>query len=213
MPIQDEQIMAVFATNPVPGVDFSDAINRMGNKPAIYLRVIKSFVASTPEVLDELAQVNLQNIADYAVRIHGIKGSLYGIGATLVGDEARALEFAAKAADWPTVERDNPTVIAHINQLIEQLQALAQLIDGADKTDDDSRPLVTAPDAAVLERLAQASYNFEIELMEQAIEELDGFRYRNDPELTERLQAQLTDFRYDLVEETARAALASLGNS
>ena len=213
MPIQDEQIMAVFVANPVSGVDFADAINRMGNKPAIYLRVIKSFVASTPAVLDELAQVSLPSIADYAVRIHGIKGSLYGIGAMTVGDEARALELAAKAADWPTVERDNPTVIAHINQLIKQLQALAQLIDGTDKANGDTRPLVAAPDHAVLERLAQASYNFEIELMEQAIEELDGFRYRNDPELTERLRAQLTDFRYDLVEETAKAALASLGNS
>jgi HPt (histidine-containing phosphotransfer) domain-containing protein len=202
--------MAVFMANPIPGMDFADAINRMGNKPSIYLRVIKSFIASTPEVLDILAQVTLSDLADYAVRIHGIKGSLYGIGAMTAGDEARALEFAAKAANWLIVERDNPTAIAHINQLIKQLRALVQLIDGADKADSDPRPLVAAPDAAVLERLAEASYNFEIELMEQAIDELDGFRYRSDPELVKRLRTQLTDFRYDLVENEARAALASL---
>ncbi|MDR1713726.1 MAG: hypothetical protein LBR39_06200, partial [Coriobacteriales bacterium] len=106
-------VNAILDATPIAGVDYADGLQRFSGNGAIYLRILKSYVQNTPNTLAALAQVTPQTLADYAVTVHGLKGSCYGISATPLGDEAKALEFASKAGEWETVQRDNPVLIAH----------------------------------------------------------------------------------------------------
>ena len=124
MPLSNEQIIRILDENPIEGLDYTDGLNRLSNQASIYLRIVNTFVKSTPDLLEELARVTPETIADYTIRIHGLKGSCYSIGAMAPGDEAKALELAAKAFDWDTIEQDNQQVIEQTNRLIDQLQAV-----------------------------------------------------------------------------------------
>jgi hypothetical protein len=197
----------IFSENPIEGVDYNDGLSRFGNQAAIYLRIIKSFIKNTPPTLDELATVTEDSLADYAVRIHGLKGSCYGISAMTVGDEAKALELASKASDWATVQRDNPTVIEHVNELIAQLQALVDKVEQSESAEDDTRPVADAPDRSLVLQLLEATQSFDVIGMEQAIKDMEAVRYRSYPRLVADLREQLTNFRYDLIEDKARELL------
>jgi HPt (histidine-containing phosphotransfer) domain-containing protein len=204
---QNEQVQKALNENPIEGVDYADGLARFGNQPAIYLRIIKSFIKNTPVSLTELAAVTTDTLSDYAVRVHGLKGSCYGISATVIGDEAKALEIASKASDWETVQRDNPTVIARVNELIAQLQHLVDEAEQSANDEADQRPVLEAPDRDLVYKLLEATRNFDVDAMGQLIKDMDAARYRSDLHLVDNLREQLTNFRYDLIEDKARELL------
>jgi HPt (histidine-containing phosphotransfer) domain-containing protein len=208
MSTQNDQIQKAFTDHPIEGVNYAEGLGRFGNQPAIYLRIIKSFIKNTPASLIELAQATPETLNDYAVRIHGLKGSCYGISAMTIGDEAKALEIASKASDWDTVQRDNPTIIARVEELIAQLQAVVDQAEQAEGADADQRPMADAPDRSLVRRLLEATQSFDVIAMEQAIKDMDALRYRSDSRLVEDLKEQLTNFRYDLIEDKARELLS-----
>ena len=203
MPADDEQIAYILSANPIKGVDFSDGLARFASHASIYLRILDTFIKSTPEILGDLAKVTPQTISEYTVRIHGLKGSCYGISAIKLGDEAKALEQAAKDSDWDTIQRDNPLIIEHTCALIDQLQRVVDLVEHANEVPADPRPLLDKPDEAQIEKLLEATLDFDYEAIERAIKELDLACYRSDPNLVQTLKEQLTLFRYDLIENKA----------
>ncbi|MDR1015074.1 MAG: hypothetical protein LBL86_08895 [Coriobacteriales bacterium] len=207
MALSKEQILKIFEENPIEGVDYADGLTRFGNQPSIYLRIVKSYIKNTPESLEELAAVTPDALDAYAVRIHGLKGSCYGISAIALGDEAKELEIASKASDWDAVQRGNPAVIAHVRELIAKLQGLVDKVEADEAAGTDTRPETDAPDPGRLRKLLDATQRFDVEAMERIIKEMDALRYRSDPRLVEVLREHLTNFRYDLIEEKAQGLL------
>ncbi|MDR1421921.1 MAG: Hpt domain-containing protein [Coriobacteriales bacterium] len=197
----------ILNANPIPGVDYTDGLKRFANNGSIYLRIVKSFVTNTPKTLDELAAVSPETLPEYAVQVHGLKGSCYGISATVIGDEARALEVAAKISDWAEVERDNPTLLEHAHELIEQLQRLLDTVAAAEHQ-GNGKPSAATPDPTLIHRLLNATLDFDADGMQKALDELDRFVYTSDPKAIDYLREQTTNFRYDLVEEKARELLS-----
>jgi HPt (histidine-containing phosphotransfer) domain-containing protein len=207
MPVTSEQILEILKANPIEGVDYADGLKRFGNQATIYLRIVKSFIQNTPVTLDELSAVTQETIDDYMVKVHGLKGSCYGISAMVLGDEAKALEFAAKAYEWDTIVRDNPTLLAHVHALIAQLQGIVDKCEQAETTDDDPRQVVDKPDVGLVRELLEATQTFDVVAMGQIIDKLDTVRYKSDPKLVAELKEQLTNFRYDLIEDKATELL------
>ena len=213
MPLSNEQMIELFYQNPIEGVDFADGLARFSNMPAIYLRILKAFAKSTPEILEALATVTPETISDYSISIHGLKGSCYGVSAMALGDEAKALELASKAADWETIERDNPKVIEHAWTLIDKYQALIDAIEHPDGNKAElatakTRPLLDKPDRAVIEKLLNATSNYDVEAIKAVIEELDKASYSSHPKLVEELRQLVTFFKYEAIEKKARDLLA-----
>lgn len=200
MPVDNDRIIHILNDNPIEGVDYAEALNRFGNQAAIYLRIIGIFIESTPDTLEVLAKVRPETMTDYTIRIHGFKGSCYGISALALGDEAKALELASKDLDWDRIEQGNPLVIEHALALVGQLKHLVDMVEqeGAEGS-GDIRPLLDAPDKAVLETLLEATENFDVDGIEQAIKELDKARYDSDPTLVSDLKGLLARFKYDLI--------------
>jgi HPt (histidine-containing phosphotransfer) domain-containing protein len=206
MTISNEQMTELFYENPIEGVDYSDGFTRFSNQAPIYLRVLRAFVNSAPELLEKLAELTPQTISDYTIRIHGLKGSCYGVSATTLGDEARALEIASKADDWQTLQRGNPEIIEHTYQLIDQFIQLIETIEQANNQQFAGgsagiRPLLQKPDPQLIQCLLTAIQNFDVEAIEKLIDQLDQASYSADPQLTGFLRQNLLLFRYDQLEK------------
>jgi signal transduction histidine kinase/CheY-like chemotaxis protein/HPt (histidine-containing phosphotransfer) domain-containing protein len=184
----------LFAGKSVPGVDLATGVNNYGDEYN-YARVLRSYVRNTRELLDKLRDVNAENLAEYAVTVHGIKGSSYGIYAVKLGRMAERLEAAAKAGNMTEVLESNPVFLCKTEELLDKLDELLQENGVAGKRQ------ATAPDTALLKEMHAAALHYNVEEMRRIMDELESYSYVAGGDLVIWLREQTENLEYDVIAE------------
>jgi CheY-like chemotaxis protein len=163
---------ALLAGVSIDGIDTKKALERFGSGGTTLKDVWRSYCVNTRPLLARLAgYLEAGNLADYAIVVHGIKGSSYGIFAQEVGAEAEKLENAAKNGDRETVAAQHPALEEHIEALIKNIDRALEEIDAAYKT------VAAEPDPALLQELREACRAFDIDAVDALMEQLEAPRY------------------------------------
>ncbi|MDR2351979.1 MAG: response regulator [Deltaproteobacteria bacterium] len=198
----EEDILANFN---VEGVDLLEGLNRMGGDSGLYLEVIEAYVKYTGKILDQIKEPPLEDkLKDYAVLVHGIKGSSLNIGANLVGREAETLEHAAKAGDLQKVLANHDKFIEDAERLVVNFEAyLDSLAPPAAEMDT-----LKVPSPDLLKKILVACGDFDIDSMEAAMAELEKYQYENQSDLVPWLREQLDNLEYDTIAERLGKELA-----
>ncbi|MDR1062623.1 MAG: response regulator [Azoarcus sp.] len=194
----DENKKADYADETDPGIDGLDwtaGLSRFGGDTNIYISVIHSYLTNTTRLLDQIREVQEEALAQYAIVIHGIKGSSYGIEARDIGKKAEELEYAAGAGNFDFVRRNNPLFI----QAAEAFLARLAILSDAARGDDGGRPGSHAPDEALLARMEEAAANFRIDTMEEVMNALEGYAYETQTELIAWLREQVDRMEFTLI--------------
>ncbi|MDR0720472.1 MAG: response regulator, partial [Treponema sp.] len=140
-------------------LNFEAGLERYSGE-AIYSRILRSYTVHTPELLEKLRSLSRETLGDYAVTVHGLKGSSYGICADGIGKQAEALEYAAKAGDYEKVTADNNAFIDRVEKFLVNLAALL----GKTAEKGPEKPQAPAPDKSLLEKILEASRHFKPQL-------------------------------------------------
>jgi PAS domain S-box-containing protein len=189
----------------INGVDLASGMRRFNNNPEVYLRILNSFLQNIPTSLESLRSVTQETLPQYAILIHGVKGSCYGISADEVGKMAESLEMAATSGDFSKVMAGNTTFLRTVESLLPQFTAL---IDSADAIKDpaagDTKP---KPDPELFQKMLAACRDYDIDQMQQIMEELDKHAYQTQGELINWLKGQLVNFSYDQIQEKLEEVL------
>ncbi|MDR1159480.1 MAG: response regulator, partial [Syntrophomonadaceae bacterium] len=119
-PEKTENLEKPAAVKSVPGLDMPGGIQRYRSEKT-YWRILQSYLKSIPDILEKLRSPSEENLPDYIISVHGLKGSSYGIHAAEIGKLAEALELAAKEGDLKTVLEQNDALIAATEQLLKDL--------------------------------------------------------------------------------------------
>jgi CheY-like chemotaxis protein len=180
----------------VTGVDLRAGKERY-NSETLYVDILRSFCVHTPKMLDTLRNVSEETLGEYAVIVHGIKSSSYGICANAVGKRAELLESAAKAGDLNMVRTSNGKFLESIETLISDLEALLQKV----LTSRGAKQRTDAPSGALLARLLEACKQYKPMLMEEIFEELDKYEYESGADLIPWLRDQLDNLEYEAIQE------------
>ena len=199
-----DRILTVFAKAAVDGLDFSDGIERFGGNSKLYVRIIKTFVDNIGKHLDVLAKLSPGELEAYGIEIHGVKGSCYGISANKEGNMAKELEMAAKAGDYDRIAIDNVIFIRAMNELTKKLHAVLDEIEGCGVGVAVKKP---EPDREVLDSMLQASRDFDLAGMHDALKKLEQFEYDSGGDLVKWLGEQVIVFGYDRIVERLMAVL------
>ena len=204
--MSDVETGQILAETNIAGLDIPEALARMGNSPKLYMRIIHSFIVNMPGNLDELAtdKINAETLPDYAIKIHGAKGSCYGIGANSVGDIAKSLEMAAKADDLEACQQGNDAFISGAQDLLKQLAELEARVEGAASGGVSQ---VDKPDANKLAALLGATQNFDIDQMSKLVEELSNAQYASGGDVVKKIKESFDAFDYQAIEEAIGAYL------
>jgi PAS domain S-box-containing protein len=184
------------------GIDFAAGLNRYGTE-TIYLRILRSFLIHTPELLEKLRFLTRETLPEYTVTVHGLKGSLYGICAEEAGRDAEELEFAGKAGDYEKVESKNAAFISKLESILE---ALENLLRPAEEEENKKRK-AAVPGKVLLEKLLDASKRFKPVIMEEVLMELEGCEYESGGDLIPWLREQIDNLEYDTVREKLESLL------
>jgi hypothetical protein len=118
---------------------------------------------------------------------------------------AEALEIAAKAGDFARVKAGNEVFIKHVEELIPQFEAL---VKSADRRSGGARgQRRPEPDRDLLARMLEAAGNYDIDSMQQVMDELERYEYESKGDLIERLKEALLNFQYEEIQERLEEVL------
>ncbi|MDR1688692.1 MAG: response regulator [Clostridiales bacterium] len=142
----------------ISGVDLPSALERFNSDEDVLIDILRSFTKNTRSLMDNLRKyLDEENLDDYAIAIHGIKGSCFGIFANDAGKEAEALERYSKNKDYEAVKQGHSDFEKTASRLLGEIDDALDEIDGENNTNTDDEtgsPFgyfdFTAPDALVL---------------------------------------------------------------
>jgi CheY-like chemotaxis protein len=168
----------------VEGLDVEKGLERFGGNGKFYTDSLRSYMVHTPPLLAAMRTIG--ELKDYAITVHGIKGSSYGISAEAIGQKAEQLEHAAKAGNLEFVETRNDEFIGAAEGLIADLAKLFDILEVHLK-----KPRKTAPDPLLLKRICGAAENYDMGEMDRVMEELEQYRYESEADLVPWLREQI----------------------
>jgi CheY-like chemotaxis protein len=175
----------------IAGLNLEDALNRFGGDEEVLRTVLNSFANNTPQLVAQLRNPSPENLRDYTIAVHGLKSSCYGVGASEAGDMAKALEDRSGDGDLDFVLSHNQRFLVLIEKLIQDIAAAF-----GPKSSGSGRPVREAPDPALLAKLRDGCLLYNMDLADEALNELEAFEYEKNGQLITwlREQAEQTAF-------------------
>jgi CheY-like chemotaxis protein len=136
----------------IGSLDTWEALSRCNWDEEVLTDILKSFASNTPEQLDKLnGYLEAGALNDYAIVVHGIKGTSYAICAQAAGREAEALEVMAKKGDMLGVRSAHPPFVTTIETLVSEInKAFAESPKPAGAPAKPDKYGFTAPGADIL---------------------------------------------------------------
>jgi HPt (histidine-containing phosphotransfer) domain-containing protein len=176
----------------IDGLDLKKCLERFGGDADALLRTLRSYAANTPALLDRIRAPAEGNLPEYAIVVHGIKSSSYGICAARAGKMAEELERAAQSGDFGFVRENNGAFTEAVEKLVADISAMPDVLGM-----EVRKPKRAEPDAGALDRLREACAKYDMDGVDKAMAELEGFTYDNRPELIPwlRERVDMMEFR------------------
>jgi HPt (histidine-containing phosphotransfer) domain-containing protein len=175
----------------IPGLDIEQGVARYDNNEAIYINILRAYTASLRTILSECENVTENDLADYKVKIHGIKGASLNIYAQPLAEIAYELEKAASAENYKFVTENNPKFFKLGKELAENLE---NLLSQTEK--ENPKPVKEKPDKEVLSELIKACELYDIDEVDKAVEKLEKYQYESDNGLMDWLKEKLALMQY-----------------
>jgi CheY-like chemotaxis protein/two-component sensor histidine kinase len=185
--------------HPVEGIDFAAAMRLYGDSGTAYIQILKSFVTHTPPLLKKMDIHMVSSPPDYTVEAHGLKGTCNVICAKETAELARELEFASKEGKSDLVGRKHGDLRRMVLELTERLKTLLEEWDAGLSPEEKEKEKRVEPERELLTRLSTAAGQFNANVTEEILGELEQYRYEKGEELIRWLREQAENFNYDAI--------------
>jgi PAS domain S-box-containing protein len=111
------------STDGIPGVNMRLGRSLYEDDEEMFIDILTSFAENIPFEIEKLHGVNEENLSDYAIDIHTVKGASSSIGAKGIAERAKAMEFMAKDGNLAGVLEVNEQFIKDAEALVKNVQA------------------------------------------------------------------------------------------
>jgi hypothetical protein len=183
-------------TQYIDGLDLKNGLKRFGGDEESFQEVLQSYAVNTQPLLDAIKDGSPDKLADYAITIHGIKGSSHSICAFLTGDKAEDLEKAAKDKDFKFVSENNQAFIEITEKLLRDLNDMLVKI-----TRDELKTKKDKPAKDVLNKILAACESYNIDEINKAMSELECYEYETGNELVKWIRKNVESMNLDEIAE------------
>jgi signal transduction histidine kinase/FixJ family two-component response regulator len=191
-----------------PMLDMESAARNFVDADA-FIAILKKAVFNLPPMLEEIKNPTADTLKDYAVKIHGLKGALYGIYYKEGGDRAAELEKSANEGGLDAVLARNDDFIALVTGLVQALGKTVSVKSAKTTRMTGKARLLDRPDKNLLVSLREAAEQFRTGEMGEIMRSLEKYRYREQNDLLLWLRGKIENLEYHDI----AARLASLERS
>jgi len=157
----------------IAGLDMEKGLERFSGDDEAYKHVLRSYAANTRPLLKKMMGVNKDNLADYAITVHGIKGASWGICAETVGNNAQALEKAAKEGNIDFILSNNAAFIETVEKLSSDIEGMLKMLE-------NFKPKKDKPDRETLSKLLAACEAYDMDGVDAAMADIESCYYESD---------------------------------
>jgi signal transduction histidine kinase/DNA-binding NarL/FixJ family response regulator/HPt (histidine-containing phosphotransfer) domain-containing protein len=190
----------------VDGIDFTAALILYGNSEAALIPILKSFAANIPSLIERMDGYLETSLPDYVVEVHGLKGACNAICAREIAGLAGELEIASREGRKADVKPRHGDLRRQALELTERLKVL--LAEWEAERPAAAKEMRKGPDRELLARLSAAAAEFNSSAAEEALGELERYRYEGGQEFIVWLREQAENFDYDAMRKGLEEFLA-----
>ena len=171
------------------GVNIIKGLNRYNGEEELYYNALKSYSENTPGLLSKIENVDKDNLYDYQIIVHGIKGASAIICADIIAEDALNLEMSAKNGDYGYILAHNEPFIYHVRKLVEIVNELISKI-----TIIEQKTFKDKPDQSLLDKLKTACEDFDMDAVDEITNELASYEYESDNDLIKSIYEHAKHF-------------------
>jgi len=196
VPVNDDLITPDNTSNLVihiPGVNTKKGLSLCGGKVNLYLPLLRSYTVNMPEILDKLKAVSAENLSDYVITIHGLKGASASVCAEAIQEEALELENLSRIGDLQGVLAKNDKFISDTQVIVANIKTWLEQYD----INIDKRPRLKIPDPELLALLRQNCESYDMKGMDKIMSELESFDYEEGADLITWLREKIETAEFD----------------
>jgi len=177
-----ERELAPVGIEPIEGIDIKQGLLYCGGKLTGYIEVLRTFTASAQRQMDKMrSSIDEGDIARVALEAHALKSASAGIGATALSELAKAMEFAGKQNDVAYVRENFDTLLGEYATIVNRIRTSLSLGSDESETETEDKPSVSTEQIIdVLQRVIAAAEDYDLEVSEAALGELDAFALEGD---------------------------------
>jgi len=180
----------------IAGIDVQKGIRQFDGDKNAFIQVLRSYTKNTPLQIISKKDINKINLSGYETVVHGIKGSSRSIMADEIGCLADTLEKAAAAGDREFIAQNNKIFEDKIKTLINNINEMLSKFDA-----DNVKQKRDKPDYSLLKRMQQACEQYEMNTVDETLEELELFDYESDGGLVSWLRENAEQMNFDEIIE------------
>jgi len=179
----------------IEGLDIDKGIGIFVGDEDSYLQVLRSYTVNTKPLLIKASEPDMSNLKNYAIIVHGIKGSSRNICAETIGKMAEALEYAAKDANVDYIRANNTGFIKATEDLIQRIEGMLKQI-----SKENPKPKKDILDKALLEKLLEACKAYDMDGIDAAMSEIEKFEYECDDGLAHWLRENVEAMNFSQID-------------
>jgi len=184
----------------IPGLDIETGLKRFDGNEKVYIDVLRSYTAGVNSILDKIEIFSEDTLADYIIRVHGIKGVSFDISAEQIAKEAKELEEAGKVNDINFIKERHPIFIKQARSFIAGIEETLKKLDAKSE-----KPLKEKPDIKIFKKLINACNDFDMDGADEAMAELEKYKYESDNDLIIWLRERINRMQFEEIADRLTA--------
>ena len=169
--------------NKIAGLDITCGLERYYGDIEAYLRVLNSYSLAVRDMLEYIKVVDTEKLADYKIKVHGIKGACYDVFADNLADNAKKLEDAAVSGDLEYISTHNSHLVESATELLDEIDSLIVQINSV-KSENNTKPEKDKIDDKLLVQMLAACKEFNMNGVDMIMTQIEDYEYTSDKELS-----------------------------
>jgi HPt (histidine-containing phosphotransfer) domain-containing protein len=172
-------------------------LKRFEGNEEMFLGIVSSYFSQIPSMLEKVQACTEETLkGDYKIAVHSLKSTSYTVGAKSIGSMAEELEKAAASGDMEFIQSHNDALVAALKKLMLSIGNLLEETRSANQ-----KPLRPAPDPSLLAAILKACSNYDMELLDKTMAELEQYRYEARVDLIEWLRKEIDKSELESIKE------------
>jgi len=197
-PEKPEMSPVVTAVMNIPEFDVDAGLKNVASKEAVYEKSLNLLRKKIPKVNPIMEQcLKEDNLPEFTIHVHGMKGSLSTVGANELSKLALELEKAGKNGDADFCKNNLPNLINQLCRLEEQLAPIFE-----DEEADQKQPGSRAAFVKHFNTLTEAAENYSYDVILNTVAKMTGFSFGDSiDEKIMKIKDLIDVFDYDGINE------------
>jgi len=179
----DKMNATPLSSRKIQGLNITKGLKRFEGDEKGYLKALRAFASGTAATLEDIKTVDESTIAEYKIKVHGIKGASYDMQANEIGISAEDLENAADSGDLDYVKKNNPDFLESVHKLISGIEEMLAAIEA-----ENPKPKKDKPDEELLAKLIIACEKYSMDDIDAVMSELENYQYETDDSLIKKIR-------------------------